>query len=31
VIVQVGTRGIIDVTAWRWDGACYLQEQLQCH
>ena len=31
VIVQVGTRGIIDVTARRWDGACYLQEQLQCH
>lgn len=31
VIVQVGVRGIIDITAWRWDGACYQQEQLQCH
>jgi len=31
VIVQVGVHGIIDITAWRWDGACYQQEQLQCH
>ena len=31
VIVQVGTRGMIDITAWRWDGAIYQQERLQCH
>jgi len=22
---------MIDITAWRWDGAIYQQEQLQCH
>ena len=31
VIVQIGARGMIDITAWRWDGAIYQQEQLQCH
>ncbi|MFM7677721.1 MAG: Mov34/MPN/PAD-1 family protein [Roseiflexaceae bacterium] len=31
VIVQVGARGIIDITAWRWDGAIYQREHLQCH
>lgn len=31
VIVQVGAHGMIEITAWRWDGASYQQEQLQCH
>lgn len=31
VIVQVGAHGMIDMTAWRWDGAIYQQEQLVCH
>jgi proteasome lid subunit RPN8/RPN11 len=31
LIAQVGARGIIEVTAWRWDGATYHNEPLLCH
>lgn len=31
LIAHVSTRGIIDVTAWRWDGATYHKEPLLWH
>lgn len=31
LIAHIGAHGIIEVTAWRWDGATYHNEPLLCH